>query len=106
MLPCVSFPPGSALSPGPEGTTHALYIAVFALRHTHSSVCTVCLVLQDRKYHGDRPVTLVGYSMGARLIFRCLEALVEMGDAGAGIVQDGTGVTLHAGQAVLPTNLR
>ena len=41
-----------------------------------------------RKEQGMRPVTLIGYSMGARLIYFCLKCLSESGDGGCGIVEN------------------
>lgn len=38
-------------------------------------------VLVERSY-GNRPVTLFGYSLGARVIFKCLEALADRGAHG------------------------
>ncbi|XP_012256500.2 transmembrane and coiled-coil domain-containing protein 4-like isoform X2 [Athalia rosae] len=48
------------------------------------------------KQHGKRPVTLVGFSLGARVIYYCLREMAEIG-GGKGIIQDaillGTPVT-------------
>lgn len=41
--------------------------------------------LRERAF-GPRPVTLIGFSLGARLIFRALEQLAEDEDTGKGIV--------------------
>ena len=38
------------------------------------------------RQHGHRPVILLGWSAGARMIFRCLEALAAAGEDGQGIV--------------------
>jgi len=39
------------------------------------------------RVHGKRPVTLVGYSMGARVIYFCLHELAKK--CAAGIVENG-----------------
>ncbi|KAL9328253.1 hypothetical protein ACSQ67_003256 [Phaseolus vulgaris] len=36
---------------------------------------------------GNRPVTLVGYSLGARVIFKCLECLAETENSAAELVE-------------------
>lgn len=40
-----------------------------------------------KRQHGNRPVTLVGFSLGARVIFYCLREMAEIGGA-EGVVQD------------------
>lgn len=56
-------------------------------------------VLLER-VHGARPVSLVGYSLGARVILSCVEVLARAGKRGLGLVEDvvvlGAPVQLHA----------
>jgi thioesterase domain-containing protein len=50
---------------------------------------------------GNRPVTLMGYSLGARVIFSCLEELSRKGDPGAiveRVVLLGAPITLDKGR--------
>lgn len=48
---------------------------------------------------GSRPVTLLGFSMGARVIFHCLEALAGRGEEGLGIVENAVLLGLPFGRA-------
>ncbi|XP_018016675.1 transmembrane and coiled-coil domain-containing protein 4 [Hyalella azteca] len=57
-------------------------------------------VLLQRE-HGRRPVTLVGFSLGARVIYYCLEELAQRKNS-AGIVQDV--ILLGAPVTACPTN--
>lgn len=55
----------------------------------------LALALVDRKQVGQRPITLIGHSMGARLIFYCLLELHTMGEFHAvdDVILLGTPVT-------------
>ncbi|CAJ1460756.1 unnamed protein product [Effrenium voratum] len=55
-------------------------------------------VLADRQTVGQRPVTLIGHSMGARLLVYCLCELYDMGEFHVvdDVVLLGTPVTTEA----------
>lgn len=69
-----------------------------ALEHADEAGKILAAALLERE-QGNRPVTLVGYSMGARLIYSCLKVL-NQSDAGCGIVENavllGSPVSLNA----------
>jgi hypothetical protein len=58
-----------------------------AVFHAQEAGQLLANVLLSRP-QGSRPITLLGYSMGARVIFHCLEALYAKGEAGLGIVEN------------------
>lgn len=58
-----------------------------AVFHAQEAGQLLANILASRP-QGSRPVTLIGYSMGARVIFHCLEALYDKMEAGLGIVEN------------------
>lgn len=48
---------------------------------------TVLAQVLSQRVHGHRPVTLIGYGMGARVIISALVELAKMGKVGHGIVE-------------------
>merc|ERR1719215_2241480 len=70
---------------------------VAAERATQAGKC-LAQVLVDRKTVGQRPVTLIGHSMGARLLVYCLCELYDMGEFNVvdDVVLLGTPVTTGA----------
>jgi hypothetical protein len=71
--------------------------------------CALRLVLSllwQARPQGSRPVTLVGYSLGARVIFECCLALAKAGPDALGILQDGGWCGLCAGVLIAGTARR
>ncbi|KAF0699158.1 Aste57867_10253 [Aphanomyces stellatus] len=68
---------------------------------SRADTCGVLLAkaLMERQ-QGLRPVSLIGYGMGARLIFSCLKHMAAQGDSGVGIVENA--VLLGATIPVVP----
>lgn len=51
--------------------------------------CVFAPLLPQERSQGSRPVSLIGYSLGARVVFTCCAELARRGEQGLGIVQDG-----------------
>jgi hypothetical protein len=54
-------------------------------RSEKTGILLATILLQN--VQGSRPVTLIGFALGARVIFKCLEELAKHGDEGLGIVE-------------------
>jgi Protein of unknown function (DUF726) len=68
-------------------TTAAITPASIAVNITQECGKLLADVLLSRP-QGTRPVTLLGYSLGARAIFYALQALAAAGERGQGIVEN------------------
>ena len=69
------------------GATHLVANPWIIVHHRAKKAGQILAKLLLAREHGHRPVTLLGFSTGARLLFSCLEALADAGPDAVGLVE-------------------